>query len=408
MIVEQHADKTRAHVFFYSTKPYKRLVYSIKDPNTPKMDIKANGKELVVVTASPHGNGSKRQLLSDPEKIIYDCISIDDLDKRINTMLDKHDIPYLYESDNGSNNNIDGFFRFNPDEKIKVGSRHDDLIRNTNALIRKLYKTTTIEVIKASVIEYNKGRHEIPLPDKEVEQVFNDCLDYMNKQIEQEKEQEINPIPEIYTNIHYCMGSMPPKYIVASKETHQVIELVIKTSKDNTRGKYLFHNKTYLACAPTRIIRHKNPLTFLQTQATFSISFVDSDGEHQTLSHKTLPGIMHSLKDSGYVLGDGSDSELSAIINAYKEEKLIEDNEDLDLTGFFIGKDNKIIATNIDINKPSINELHDALTLLIEELKPRYENRLDLLATAIVWGMVAPIIFMLKTNNYFLYAMAYF
>ena len=117
---------------------------------------------------------------------------------------------------------------------------------------------------------------------------------------------------------------------------------------------------------------------------------------------------MHSLKDSGYVLGDGSDSELSAIINAYKEEKLIEDNEDLDLTGFFIGKDNKIIATNIDINKPSINELHDALTLLIEELKPRYENRLDLLATAIVWGMVAPIIFMLKTNNYFLKAMAYF
>ena len=89
------------------------------------------------------------------------------------------------------------------------------------------------------------------------------------------------------------------------------------------------------------------------------------------------------------------------MIQAYKESKAIEDNEDMDYIGFFTDKDNKIIASNIEINEPLIADLGDALAFL-EELKQYYENRLELLATSMVWGMIAPAIFMLKTNNYFL------
>ena len=46
-------------------------------------------------------------------------------------------------------------------------------------------------------------------------------------------------------------------------------------------------------------------------------------------------------------------------------------------------------------------DLEDSLKF-IEELVPYYEGRLDLLSTLIQWVMVAPIIFMLKGNNYFL------
>ena len=84
-----------------------------------------------------------------------------------------------------------------------------------------------------------------------------------------------------------------------------------------------------------------------------------------------------------------------------RKAKQIEDNEDMDYIGFFTDKDNKIIASNIEIKEPILADLVDALSF-IEELKQYYENRLDLLSTSIVWGMIAPAIFMLKTNNYFL------
>lgn len=410
-IIEQHADKTKAHVLFYSSRPLKRLKYTVKDPNTPRIDILSDGKDLVVVTNSPHANGSRRQLLSNPEKIIYDCISVDadDLEKRIDTILSKYGIPYLaysFGSDNGNGNKKkdSSFFTFDSNEKIKVGSRHNDLIRQANILIGKLYKITPIQAIKASIIEYNKQAYEIQLPDDEVDRIFNDSLAHKTGQLQQEKEQEIRDFPEIYTNIHFSVGSTPPRYIVASKEVNQVLEIMIKTSK-TTGGKYLYHNKSFLACAPISIIIHKNPLTFLQTATTYTMIFVDSTGEKNTFSHKTLVGIMQSLKESGYVLGDGAEQALSAVLQAFRAEKLIEENEDIPYIGFFTDKDNKILASNIYIKEPNVSELADAIIFVIDDLKPHYENRIDLLSTLMVWGIVAPLIFMLKTNNYFLKAL---
>lgn len=156
----------------------------------------------------------------------------------------------------------------------------------------------------------------------------------------------------------------------------------------------------FLACIPIRIIRHKNPLTFLQLKETFTIEFVDAKQEHYTFTHKTLAAIIQSLKEMALVLGDGADSALSSIIQGFKQRDLIEINEELGFTGFFkVG--NKILTSNLEIKEPSIDRLIDTLDF-IEELKTCYENRLDLLATSIVWGMIAPAIFMLKTNNYFL------
>jgi hypothetical protein len=98
---------------------------------------------------------------------------------------------------------------------------------------------------------------------------------------------------------------------------------------------------------------------------------------------------------------DGAEGALGAMIQACKETKQIKDNEDMDYIGFFTDKENKIIASNIEIKDPVIEVVKDAL-LMLDELKQYYENRLDLLATSMVWGMIAPAIFMLKGNNYFL------
>ena len=135
----------------------------------------------------------------------------------------------------------------------------------------------------------------------------------------------------------------------------------------------------------------------MESIAKYTISFVDAAGEHYTFSHKTLSEILSNLRDLGYVMIDGAEGALGAMVQAYKESKQIEDNEDMDYIGFFTDKDNKIIASNIEIKDPILADLVDALAFL-EELKQYYENRLDLLSTSTVWAMIAPAIFMLKTK----------
>ena len=137
----------------------------------------------------------------------------------------------------------------------------------------------------------------------------------------------------------------------------------------------------------------------------YTITFVDAEGDHNTFSHKTLSEIIAGLRDLGYVYNsDGSEGALGVIMHAYSGKKLIEDNEDIDFTGFFsvgTGSNRKIIASNLEVKEPSITDLDDSLKF-IEQLAEYYTGRLDLLATLMIWGSIAPAIFMLKENNYFL------
>ena len=78
----------------------------------------------------------------------------------------------------------------------------------------------------------------------------------------------------------------------------------------------------------------------------------------------------YRLRDLGYALSDGAEGALGAMVQAYKERKEIEDNEDMDYVGFFIDKESKTIPSNIEINEePDLADLGDALKFL-EELKP--------------------------------------
>jgi hypothetical protein len=130
------------------------------------------------------------------------------------------------------------------------------------------------------------------------------------------------------------------------------------------------------------------------------MSFVNRNNEHLMLKHKTLAEILSELRHLGHVCSDGAEGALGCMIQAFIENGSIQENEDVEYIGFFT-KGDKIIASNIEITAPVVSELDDALHFL-EELKPYYEGRLDLIATAIVWGTIAPAIFMLKDNNYFL------
>ena len=268
--------------------------------------------------------------------------------------------------------------------------------------------TLTQDQIKQLASDWNRQHCIPPLDDRELDKQWNDAVKFIQKHQHQltQQTQTIEKYQELAGNVYYQINEKLEKYIIAYKQKKQLIETTAKASEKEIGDKKiieysLIHNKTYLTCIPVKIVRHKNPLTFLDMTAKYTISFVDAAGEHYVVAHKTLSEILSHLRDLGYVLTDGAEGALGAMVQAYKERGTIEDNEDMDYIAFFTDKDNKIIASNIQINKPNITELVDALTFL-EECKQYYGNRLDLLATSIVWGMVAPIVFMLKTNNYFL------
>jgi hypothetical protein len=222
-------------------------------------------------------------------------------------------------------------------------------------------------------------------------------------------------LAELNGNVFYKINEKPAKFVIALQQTKQLIEAALRVDKKEVDGcdtlvKSLTHTKTYLTCIPIKIVRHKNPLTFLDQTAKYTMSFVDSVGEQCTFNHKTLSEILSGLRDRGYVFADGAEGALGTMVQAFKKRRLIEDNDAMDYTGFFI-VDKKIIASNIEIKQIgyqlSDSDLHVDLHLgdalkFIDELAPYFENRLDLLSTLITWAIIAPAIFMLKTNNYFL------
>jgi hypothetical protein len=415
-------DATKAHVYFFSRKQFKKFIGSINatDDNTiPKIEVKSDSSTIMNI-ASAHTKGSKYQFLGQGTHLYDGNIKTYDwLEKRIDTLLGKYGIAYLFESDNnnGSKNKADanGFFRFNPDEKIRIGSRHTFLISYANSLIRRLHKTIPIDAIKILVEHANKTYFEEPLPDTEVQKIFDDAIKFIAKQLEQEKEneQENNDkdtqpekYPELQDNIYHKINNRPEKYVVADKRSNQLkeyeaIHMMVKNSTADIIKYFLVDTSTYLGCIPDKIIKHKNPLTSVRIPELYTISFIDISGERFTLKQKTLPNIIGSLKERACVFKDGANNALNVIIQAFKKRKLVEISEDIPYIGFLPLEGNKILVSNVEIKQPSSDEVAQALSV-IEQLEKFYKNRLDLLATGMVWVMIAPFNFIMKTDNYFL------
>jgi len=385
LLIEQRPDdKTRAHVYFFTRKQTKKLnrvaVATTKDGKTvPIMEIKSDCTTIMNI-ASPHKNGSKYQFLGQGTHL-YDgnIVTYDKLEKQIDSFLSKYGIAYLLESDSDNGNGKNFNFNFDGDEKISIGSRHNFLVSYADSLVRKLHKMTPPDAIKNAIEYVNQNYFEAPLPDAEVQRIFDDAIKFIGKQVEQEEKQKQEQgqgperYAELWNNIYHQINDNPEKYIVADRRSNQLKEyegkhVTIKANPDIIRH-YLVDTNTYLGCIPDEIIKHRNPLTFLRTQELYTISFVDISGERFTLKQKTLANIASSLKDRACVFKDGHNNALNVIIQAYKKKQLVRINEDVPYIGFFTDKDNKILPTNIEIKEPIITELADAIKFIIDELK---------------------------------------
>lgn len=141
----------------------------------------------------------------------------------------------------------------------------------------------------------------------------------------------------------------PKKYYIQTR-----LVIIAKLTELSTKKRYLLHKRIYLTCYPIKIVKHKNPLEFLGSAQKYTFSFKDSTGDVFTFTQKTLSEILSGLHDLGHVQSDGAEGALGAMMLAFKENELIENNEDIGYTGFFLDKDKtKIVASGIEPMDPS-------------------------------------------------------
>ena len=169
---------------------------------------------------------------------------------------------------------------------------------------------------------------------------------------------EIN-FREFRDTAYYLINIKPIKYILAVKGLNHLVEAQIAVHvKDNIISYNVLHNKIFLTCIPTKISRHRNPISILKSVQKYSMSFIDQNEEKLSFKHMTLAGILSELKNLGYVIGDGADHALGSMVRAFIDNKTIVDNEDTSYIGFFTDDDSKrIIASNIEIVDPDVSKV---------------------------------------------------
>jgi hypothetical protein len=140
-----------------------------------------------------------------------------------------------------------------------------------------------------------------------------------------------------------------------------------KSSTDKQTGlstSYFVTNKTFTACKPVRIIKHKNPLSFLERQPRYTIEFRGSEPSGNfTLKQKTVSEIVSELKTGNALSETGIDIAINAQIKGFEKAAMLEVNDDMDYTGFFVDDNGKhIIASKVQASAPiDIEQLREAL-----------------------------------------------
>ena len=157
--------------------------------------------------------------------------------------------------------------------------------------------------------------------------------------------------------------------------------------------------RTFLACKPVRIIKHRNPLSFLEILQNYTIEFRGSEPSGNfTIRHKSLPQIIAQLKQSEALTEKNLDNAMIAQIKGFEQVGLLEENDDLDYTGFFPIDGREIICSNLDIPEnidiEEINAALDFIDLLANTTA--YKDRLDLLSHTLLFGLIAPCSFVFK------------
>ncbi len=135
------------------------------ESKVPVIEVKSEGKSLVMCLPSFHKNGSRYEIIGTDNLAVLDLEQTEILENTLNQ---------IYKKYGGTVNNtnncltpIDNLFK---DDYASIeGNRHSDLLRVAESLVIRNKNTLSDEQIKEVVYEWNKKHCRPPLEDKEVE-----------------------------------------------------------------------------------------------------------------------------------------------------------------------------------------------------------------------------------------------
>jgi hypothetical protein len=275
------------------------------------------------------------------------------------------------------------------------------------------WKDLTDDQMHDKLQEWNQQHCNPPLPDKEFDEIWKWIVKThrktRDKQFEElnEKARSAQAEANSPVNIPGCLSyqiSSRPDILITGTPDNKLIEVMRKTkaSDDGMLTVSFVTKKTFTACKPVRIVKHKNPLSFLELQQRYTIQFRGSEpsGNFAT-KHKTISEIVGELKNGNALCENGIDVAIIAQIKGFEKAGMLETSDDMSCTGFFTNDSNtQIIPSGIDIAATiDVQKLRDALEYINELAKTGYQNRLDLLAHLILFGLIAPYSFIFKVTR---------
>ncbi len=200
--------------------------------------------------------------------------------------------------------------------------------------------------------------------------------------------------------VSYQISDTPAIWITGTP-SNKVIEIERKTkaTKEGLVTTSYVTRKIFTACKPIEITKHKNPLSFLELQPRYTIKFRGSEPSGNfTLKQKTIAEIAAELKNGNALCEYGIDVAITAQIKGFEKAEKLATNDDMSYTGFFTNDGNsQIIPSGVDIPTViDIQSLTDALQYIEELATVGYQDRLDLLAHTILFGLIAPCSFIFK------------
>ena len=191
IIVEQHNDdQSRAHVYFYSKHPFRKkstdkvsdLVGTIERNEIPALEVKGLGEHgLAFSTPSVHKNGFQYAFFeggtTEPE-------IFDDLDRHIDSICRRYNIPYF-----DTNNDQSLQFIIYSNRKLKsmkdtIGTKHYS--RVMESLIKRNSTILDLEQIRKYSHDWNMKHCVPPLENQEEERQWKDALRFIQKKDELE------------------------------------------------------------------------------------------------------------------------------------------------------------------------------------------------------------------------------
>jgi hypothetical protein len=400
--IEWHGNKWRLHCILLAKRPIVNRKIHIKNS---LLEIRCES-QLLFSSPSINQGGNHYTPLGTDEIAILDEKQLLKLAAHIET------ISQGYMSDT----NKQDYIRWleDPNTKLVEGEgRHPALvILGTSYFYRYTgeWKDMTDDQRRQELWEWNLRACVPPKPEKEFNSIWKWIVDTHRKnrdELHEKMEDESRRKQNSYNMpgcVSYQINANPDRFVAGTPD-NKLVEIERKyyvnyRSNPPTTTEKLVHNKTFTACKPVRLIKHRNPLSFLEMLQKYTIEFSGSEPSGNfTIRHKTLSEIVGELKNGNALHEYGLDIAITAQIKGFEKAGLLEINDDIDYTGFFPGEGNKHIIssgiTQIGEREENNNDLSDALTY-INELAGYFESRLDLLSHCILFGVIAPFSFIFK------------